>query len=293
MKVSVIVNSKAGKGRTYQKWPQIEEALNKTGWDIFPVFTNAKGHAGFLAQQAAHDRMDKIIVVGGDGSLNEVINGLGNTDIELGLIPTGTGNDFARSLGLSMDPLQAVIQLFSGQVRYIDLGQVNEKYFINACGIGIDAEVARHANNSPTFMSGHGAYLFGILKVLITLKPFPISLDLDGRIINKEVLLVAVGNSRYVGGGIKINPRAELDDGQLDICVVESLSRFQFVSNFPSVYQGKHLNHPKVTSYKAKNIGIYGNINIATHIDGEQNKHLPLKFSVLSQAIPIIMPGDN
>lgn len=293
MKVVVIVNPLAGKGRTRQKWPQINEALAKTGWKLETRFSTYPGHARVLAQQAVNEGADKIIAVGGDGTLNEVVNGMAFSEVELGLIPTGTGNDFARAIGLSQDPLQAVIQVCSGSAQPIDLGAVNDRYFINVCGLGIDARVAYLVNRSSRYVSGHLAYLLALARVFLSYRPFLVSLETDGGVITKNVILVAVGNANFYGGGLKITPNARLDDGKLDICIVEDVSRWEFLREYPGIYHGKHVNHPKVSTFRAGSIKIQGDAGVYTHVDGEIYGHLPLDIDVKPQALSVIMPVDK
>jgi len=293
MKTHVIINFRAGRNRTRQLWPQVKSALQKTGWQLKECDTQYPGHATVLAAAAVNKGAEQVVVVGGDGTLNEVVNGLAGSSLTLGLIPTGTGNDFARTVGVSLDPLQAVLQLYTGKVRPIDLGKVGERYFLNACGIGFDARVAHLINEGFHRFTGKPAYLLAAARVFLTFRPLPVTIVVDGSVMEKKVLLVAVTNARYYGGGIKISPEALVDDGKLDICIVEDLSRAQFLKNFPSIYYGGHVNHPKVSLLRGKTIDISGDERLYAHVDGEANGRLPLSYRVVPAILPFVIPGEE
>ncbi|WP_366923454.1 diacylglycerol kinase family lipid kinase [Metallumcola ferriviriculae] len=290
MENHVIVNFHAGRHKTKQLWHQVREDLRKTGWYLVEHETRYPGHATVLAQEAVKQGAKRLIAVGGDGTLNEAVNGLAGSRVALGVIPTGTGNDFARSVGISADPLQAIVQMYTGKEQRIDLGWVGERYFLNACGIGFDAQVANLINEGFKKITGKTAYLLAAVKVFLSFRPQPVLIEVDGKIIEKKIVLVAVTNGRYYGGGIKISPRAEVDDGLLDICIVEDLSRPQFVKNFPSIYSGEHVKHPKVSLLQGRRIVVKGNEVLKAHIDGEINGGLPLSYSVQPGALSLLMP---
>jgi len=216
-----LVNPVAGRGRTIRVWKQLEGFFERTGLRYKAAFTRAPWHAAELAVNALERGFERLVVVGGDGTLHETVNGTGPGPGHghLGIIPTGTGSDFPRTLGIPLTPLEAARVLLSGRVREVDLGKVNDRYFVNVAGVGFDAEVAAAVNREFKFLRGAPAYLAAVLKVLATYRNAPVTLDLDGQRHQGKILLAAVGNARYYGSGLRIVPEAQVDDGLFHLCV--------------------------------------------------------------------------
>jgi len=229
---------------------------------------------------------------GGDGTLHEVANGLAGQNVALGVVPSGTGNDFARSLGLSLEPGQAITELAQGEIKKLDLGRCEKKYFINMGGLGFDADVAYRVNRKR-FFRGRLAYLIAALQTLLAYKTYQLEISIDNKVITADSILVSVGNGQYVGGGFRLLPQAALDDGLLDIMVVSNTSRKEIICALPSLYKGGHVGHPKCEFYRGREVII--NLKDAkgaaiAQVDGEELLKFPLRFGIEPQALQVIVP---
>jgi len=284
-----IINPKACRGAAIQKWKRFSALLSKSGVEYLEYYTSRPQEAEKLARKAAQ-RSKEIYAVGGDGTLFEVANGLQKTDAALGLIPFGTGNDFSRSLKIPENDFEAIIEMVKkGKKKRIDLGRVNGKIYCNVVGIGFDGEVALAANNPLKAVGGTPAYVWGIIKTLFSYKAPRMKIDIDGRQIEKEALLTAVGNGGSYGGGIKILPQARFDDGFLDICVVDRLHPLKVLLLFPLLYSGRHVKNKNVHIYQGKRIRIESDPPVVVQADGELITRTPVELEIISRGINFIV----
>lgn len=251
------------------------EAQLKLEW----VETQSPEHATALAEAAATDGCKLVIAVGGDGTVNEVVNGLmrvrGQSDsTALGVIPTGSGNDFAWSAGVSLDSVNACRRLFEGQTRLIDIGYIREakgrqRFFCNGCGFGFDAQVALEVKRL-TWLRGFLMYLVGVLKTLIFHHQVPqLRILLDEREWIQPSMMLITGNGRRLGGGFLVTPEAELDDGLLDICIAGELSRLGMLMVIPRFMRGTHVTHRQIRMDRARRVAVEASMPRAIHLDGE------------------------
>ncbi|MFC1930800.1 diacylglycerol/lipid kinase family protein [Chloroflexota bacterium] len=289
----LIVNPMAGARRTAKKWPQIMALLKSIGLDFQHDWTEAPGHARELAQTAVKKGSELVVSVGGDGTVNEVANGLydsGNTaDVMLGIISTGTGCDYIRTVGIPRACQEACQCLASprklavdvGLVEYISNGQTMKRLFVNFAGLGFDTEIVRATTQRFKALSSKPSYLLGLLTTLLSYRNKKISLIVDGEKIEKKVCTVLINNGRYGGGGMFTAPEAELTDGLLDTLIIGDLSKLDLLWSLPRVYRGTHLTHPKVTLKKAKEIEINSAEPLFLQADGELLGELPARFRVL------------
>ncbi|UNC90668.1 diacylglycerol/lipid kinase family protein [Candidatus Contubernalis alkaliaceticus] len=286
----VIVNPAAGKGKVKKLWPDIESYLKKQKICFTYEFTRGLNHARELACRAMAKKIKKIIVVGGDGTIFEVINGIDPGKVTLGIIPMGTGNDFARTAGIPQDWKKACRVLANGNEMPVDLGRINEYYFINLSGTGLDAMTVCDANRLKKYL-GKISYVVGLLKQLICFKP--IHIEVLGRDLcySARAWMVSVANGKYYGNGMMVAPRALLDDGLLDIIIVEELPRLEFLKVFPQVYKGTHLDHPKVRFFRERELEIKTQRPLPVHCDGEILNLTSLKYSVVPGKLTIKVPG--
>lgn len=292
MKTLCIINPTAGKGRTSKTYQWLKAHIEA----LYPlsqtVFTARAGHAVFLARNAAEAGLDLVITMGGDGTVHEVINGLAGSNTALAVIPSGTGNDYARNLKIPHQPLEALEVLRRGRRQRLDLGIVNDSYFINMAGLGFDAAAARQVN-SRRFLTGKPAYLAAIAKTLLNYDCLKIELSIDGLLFRETVTMISIANGEYVGGGIRMVPGADMTDGFLDICVVKEASPWEILRTLPLVYQGGHRNHPKCSFYRGQNIIVRPLNSKQTtwaQIDGEVTPGQSLHFRIHPQALNVIAP---
>lgn len=290
MRTAIIVNPAAGRNRSAKLWPDLAKILQNRAYSFESYFTAGQGDATRLAEDLS-GRVERIVVVGGDGTVHEVVQGIVERKVELAVIPTGTGNDFVRSLGIAKDPVKALDLLFQGRAKKIDVGRVNNRYFVNVAGLGFDAAVVHAVNTSYKYISGTATYLLALLKTLITYQNANLKVRVGDKTLNSSSLLVAVGNGSWYGGGMKIVPDAILDDGQLDICIVGNITKPEILWSLPKIFNGSHVTHPKVTMLKGQEINIEAETPMVIQADGEIIGHAPAGIRVLPQALTVLVPN--
>lgn len=286
--VAFVVNPVAGKGRSAQIWGDISRRLQNAGARFNVYLTEKKGDGRAKAAQAVRDGAKRIVSVGGDGTMHEVVNSIHGTGVELAVVPTGTGNDFARTADIPLDPFEAASLALRGTAKPIDLGSVCGEVFVNVAGVGFDAEVANDTNNRNLIINGTITYLVSVLTMLRRYRCAEVRLAIDGQEIRQRVLLVAVGNGKFYGGGMKIAPGAIIDDGLFDIVVAGDLTKFETIVTLPKVYSGRHIEHPKASLYRGKRITIESNEKLFVHADGEIVGTTPATFEVLRSALKVV-----
>ncbi|MDD4518014.1 MAG: diacylglycerol kinase family lipid kinase [Limnochordia bacterium] len=286
-KILCIVNRTAGAGRTGRLWPRIYRRMKQLNLKVDCVYTEGPYHASSLAAKSTAD-FSELVAVGGDGTINEVVNGMLGSSSVLGIIPTGKGNDLARTLGIPRNFELALERLQNRVIRHVDVVQLGDTHFINGASVGFDAEVAHQVNCSVLPFRGMAAYVGAALKTLYRFKGCSISIELDDEKITKRGLMVVVANGQYYGGGMKIVPPADLSDGFLDICLVEELGKMSFLANLGRVYSGNHMNHPRVKFYRSKKIKITTERPLRLQADGELIGTTPCKIAVKPRAIAVL-----
>jgi YegS/Rv2252/BmrU family lipid kinase len=240
MKHLFIINPVAGKGKTVRLIPDITKYCSSRDYSYEIVTTGYPGHATEIAKQKSDEEPCRIYSVGGDGTLNEVLNGMAGSGSSLAVIPGGSGNDFIKSIIGNRIPDNILTATIEGTEKLIDFARVNDKYFINISSVGFDAEVAYqtgHFKKLP-LISGKLAYILGILSTIAICKNHHMELILDNEVVSGRSLLIAAGIGKYYGGGVFALPDAEIDDGLFDICHVEAFSRFNNTGLFPAIYKG-------------------------------------------------------
>jgi len=286
-----IVNPAAGDGKKLSVITEIQAFCQDNGLDFEVVITKQPKQAVDLAKKAA-EKFEVVVAVGGDGTINEVASGLVDTDAALGIIPTGSGNDFAAMLGLSKNPKKALKTLLGNQTRVVDIGLVNsQRYFINGLGVGFDGEVASRVRGFSKFSRGFVAYLLTVLRTLATYKFKRVKISIDGNSFTKKILLVATCNGTTYGGGFKVAPSAKIDDGLFTVCVIDKCGRFYALRNIPKIMRGAHLSLPIVHTYTGKNVIIESEDNLMAQVDGEiLEQGNKFEVSILPEKIKIITP---
>jgi diacylglycerol kinase (ATP) len=288
----VILNPVAGGGRAGRLAGWVSERLAMRPDARFEV-TRRAGHAEELAASAAGHH-DRVIAVGGDGTIQEVMNGLvnGEPTASIGIVPVGSGNDLARSLGLPRDPAAAwTIALGSGE-RPLDLalatsGDGRSRWFGSAGGIGFDAQVAAAMATRSGWQRGQAGYLLTTLTELRRFSNRRIALRIDGVPRETRALFVAIANGEYYGGGMRIAPGAAVDDGMLDLCIVGDVSRLTALRQLANLYRGTHVDHPQVEMAQGHTIEVDGDPGTLTHLDGEPFGTLPLTVRLRPAAIHV------
>lgn len=273
-RIHLIINPKAGHRAGGRFGAGIAQYLRRAGCQVNTQFTRQPREAIQLAQAACNTPIDCLAVAGGDGTLSEVSNGLlraGAHALPIGLIPIGTGNDFAKMLALKPHDWQhACDTIMQGTAQQVDVGQMNDNYFINGVGIGFDAQVALEANHLKWLPGNTLVYAAALLKTLLHRYRTPqLRIKHDAGTIEQAITLLTIGNGRCHGGAFKLTPNARIDDGLFDILIADAATRHGIIKLAPRVMRGSHLDQPGITSLRSRCLQIRSDDNLVVHADGE------------------------
>ena len=299
----VAINPSASFGRGSAVGPAVVETLRALGHDVTSLTEPNFEQLLEAARKAVKSKPDALIVVGGDGMVSLGTNLVAMTKVPLGIVPSGTGNDMARGLGIPVGDTEAAIDALAdalqrparvidaARIRHTDPETGEERLTWYACVLsaGFDATVNERANNLR-HPRGKNRYLLALAIELVKLKPIAYRLVLDGKEIVTKAALVSVGNNVSLGGGMRVTPNAILDDGLLDVLIVQPLSRTAFLRVFPRVFSGTHITDPRVTIHRAKRIVIEAD-GVVAYADGERVGPLPIDIEVVPGALRVLAPA--
>jgi diacylglycerol kinase (ATP) len=305
LRATIILNPTAGGGRARRMSEHILVGLERRGVRATMVATTVPREAVRLALEAARSGVDLVVAAGGDGTVHETANGLlralaqGVDGPVLGVLPVGTGNDFAKLLGPLDDLDRSMDILVTGETRRFDAAQAYwdgaDHWFVNAAGTGIDVEVVRQIlRKSGRSSPGVGRYLAAVVRALVHYRAIPLRITMDDQSIERDTMIIAAANGRCIGGGFWICPRAEPDDGRFDICIVNRVSFLGALRALPLIMRGKHEKHRKVEMYRARQVEIeaLGPDPLFFQMDGEL--HEPpdtrtLTLRIVPKALPVMV----
>ena len=290
--VVVMLNPVAGGGKALRFLPRVKTAIESLGRRYHIHLTERPGDGRVATERLARQGASVIIAVGGDGTIHEVANGLcdSGTRVPMGIVPAGSGGDFARTVGVSKRVEESVPRACSGDVRPIDLGIAtfedgSSHMFINVAGLGFDALVAERAARTKFLPGANLPYLVAALQTLVTYKNIPVTVEADGEIIATNAVFVQAANAQFMGGGYKIAPMADISDGLLDVAVVGDMSKPDLLRTLPKVYSGNHVNHPKFVHRQARCMRVVTERPSRVQLDGELVGNAPVTFTVKPGAI--------
>jgi len=293
--LAVLINPSAGKGRTGRLLPGILSRLGAAGREVRPLTAASAAAADAACRAAVADGAGALVAVGGDGTVHLGLQAVAGTGVPFGVVPVGTGNDFAAALGVPTEPFAAAdaiaAALAAGRTRAVDLARVitsdgRERWYGAVLGAGFDAIVNERANRMR-FPRGRRRYDVATVAELVRLRPRTYTMTLDGEVHTLDAVLVAVGNTASYGGGHRICPAADPTDGLLDIVVAGPMSRRTLMRIKPSVFLGTHVEHPLVTAYRARTVELDGE-PITVYADGERAFPLPVTVSCLPGALALL-----
>jgi diacylglycerol kinase (ATP) len=286
----VIVNPAAGNGRTLKVRRLVERELRQRALAFQVYLTERPGHATDISRKIASGGGEpRVLIVGGDGTFNEVANGLAGSDAIVYFASCGTGNDFVKALNLPPDPIKALRAQLSSPPRAIDAGMINERLFLNISGTGFDIEVLRQAQRYRARFKGLAAYLLGIFSALRHFRPVEVQITLGGKTFTRKLTLFEVANGRYFGGGMLVAPSADPTDGLFDVVYVDAISPSKIPMLLPAFVAGKFLSLPIVHTLRADEV-VIESPGMTVNLDGELMQVNRAHFKILPGALRIACP---
>ena len=286
--ITFIINPVAGKKDYKETISTIENFMDGRNIDFEIKLTKSPGHATRLAMEAVERGSEKVVAVGGDGTILEVSRGLAYKEAKLGIIPAGSGNDFVKTISLSTD-INECLEVITGDSFIVaDMIKVNEQYCLNISSIGIDAEIVRKSQSLKKIF-GFASYFVSVFRNLFTYNSIEMRIKIDDELIEDKVTLIALANGRYYGGGFLVAPMAKIDDGLITVCFIRRMARIKTLFMFPFVIFGKHEILKEAKFYDAKKVEIFLKQNYALNVDGnlyDTNKYV--LYTVAEKSIKVM-----
>jgi YegS/Rv2252/BmrU family lipid kinase len=299
-KIVFLVNPASAGGSTGRRWPEIAHRCASLGLNGDALLSEEPGHLGRLAREAVQGGANLLVVVGGDGSVNEVVNGVGDlTGFELAVLPHGTGWDFVRTFGISRDLDEAVATARDGATRSIDLGLVSFRtwsgaegraYFANVGSAGISGAIARRANEASKALGGKISYYWSTLAVFVGWQAGEMRVSVDDEIRGGRMIDVLVANGRYLAGGMMMCPDALPDDGLFDVLLIGDVTKRDLLFVLPKTYRGSHLPHPRLELLRGRVVSVDADEPLPIELDGEQPGTTPARFEIVPNALRLRVP---
>jgi diacylglycerol kinase (ATP) len=298
-----LVNPASANGSTGRRWPEIAREAALRGLVGDTLMSESAGHLVELTARAVDSGAKLLVVVGGDGTVHEVVNGLlssrGAGDVELAVLPRGTGKDFVRSLRIPTRLGDALDVARDGTTRVVDAGRARftawdgsaqEAHFANFAGAGISGAIARRANDTSKVLGGKLSFFRATIAVFVGWKSAAVTADVDGTRRTGQMFEVLVMNGDYAGGGMWVTPEAEPDDALLDVLLIGDVTKADFVRTFPKIYRGTHLSHPKIELLRGPTVHIDADPPLPVVLDGEQPGTTPATFEIVPGALRVRVP---
>jgi YegS/Rv2252/BmrU family lipid kinase len=282
-KFFILLNPASGQKNKRKLQVQVEQFLTKREIEFECFYTERKKHATELISELLTPDFTDLMVVGGDGTLNEVINGLSTTQIPISIIPKGTGNDFAKALKLPKKLNQQLDIAINGNLKSVDVGKCNDQLFLNTMGFGFDGKVVEYMEKNGKPAGGHLAYMLTVLRIVTGFSEPTVKFKIDGKSFEQPVFLMAINNGTVYGGGFNITPDAKLDDGIFDICLIGKISPIRRLMNFPKMQLGVHQNVREINMLQGREFEISANSKVLAQVDGELIGNPPFRVSILGK----------
>lgn len=292
MRTLIIINPAAAKGKALGTKELIESEFQKIELDYHIHISKNSQDIFDTVKDNLNNDFSSFIAVGGDGTVHYMANALAGTDKKLGVIPTGSGNDISTTLGIPFDVRNCCQIIKKGKTKRVDLGLINDKYYyLCVAGSGFDSQVTDLANNTRLPIKGPVKYTYAVYKTLITFKSKKFFIDYNGNQREIYGMMIAVANMPTYGGGMKITPSADHQDGLFDICIIKRMSKLHFIKIFPKVYEGKHVGDAHVEIFQNDSFRIDSEYRFSVFADGEYICKLPATFKIVPKSLNFII-GD-
>ncbi len=301
-KTVFLVNPASDNGSTGRRWPDIARRAGEAGLRGDALISEYPGHLAELAGEAVRNGATELVVVGGDGTVHEVADGLLRaglgSSVELAILPLGTGRDFAHSLRIPRRLGAAIEVARAGRIRTIDAGRATyttdegeaAAFFANFAGAGISGAIARRANQTTKALGGRLSFLWATIAVFSRWQPADMTIEIDGERRDARLLEALAMNGDYTAGGMWVAPEAAPDDGGFDVVLIGDFSKAEFVTTFPKIYRGTHVSHPKVEIVRARVLRVNASSPLPIVLDGEQPGTTPVRFELVPQALRLRVP---
>lgn len=286
-----LVNPASGNGATGRRWPALARRAAELGLTGETVVSEHPGHLADAAR-AAGDAL--LVVVGGDGTVNEVVNGAAGGGAEIAVLPNGTGQDFGRTYGIPARFDEAVRIALHGETRTIDLGRVTydggERYFANVGSVGMSGAVAERANVTSKALGGRVTFFYVLTRVFLAWRNTEVTVTFDGGERRGHMHDVIVANGIWHGGGMKLAPGAAPDDGLFEVVLIGDVGKVDFATTAPKLYSGGHVSHPKVEVLRSARVRVESAEPLPIELDGEQVGRTPVTFEIVRDALRVRVP---
>jgi YegS/Rv2252/BmrU family lipid kinase len=293
------VNPASGNGATGKRWPELAHRASILGLTGETLFSERPGHLIELARDAADGGARLVVAAGGDGTLNEVVNGIAGRDVELATIPLGTGMDFVRTYGIPTKFDDAVRVALDGATRTIDAGRVGyrtwggddaERWFANVGSVGMSGAVAQRANGMSKALGGKATFFYALTRVFLEWENTGVTVTLDDGERRGRMHDVIVANGIWHGGGMKLAPSAIPDDGLFEVVLIGDIGKLDFLTTAPKLYKGRHVAHPKVEVVRSARVGVDAVERLPIEVEGEQVGTTPAVFEIVPGALRLRVP---
>lgn len=292
-RVLILFNPTAGQAKNLiSKLESVVDRWREQSWQVDLRPTRRAGDATHLAREAAAQGYAVVVAAGGDGTVNEVVNGLVGTQTALAVLPIGTVNIWAREMGLPMDLQRSAIAFLQARLEHIDLGQVGERYFLLMAGVGFDAAVTAKIRPSEKKRFGAIAYVMQALQLAQEFKGIRADIHIDGKQIRGRILMVVIGNSQLYGGVVKLTAHAILNDGLLDVCVIKGGNMWMAPLRLLSIFLRHYDRDPQVNYYRARQVQISGRKVLPVQVDGDYLGVTPMNFQVVPKSLWVLVPPN-
>ncbi|WP_160724281.1 diacylglycerol kinase [Bacillus sp. USDA818B3_A] len=291
----LIYNPTSGREILKRNLPEILEKLEIAGYEASCHATTSAGDATKAARLAVERQYDVVIAAGGDGTIHEVVNGLAEQEFrpKLGIIPAGTTNDFARALQIPRDIGTAVDIITRGELIPVDIGRINDRYFINIAGGGRITEITYEVPSKLKTMLGQLAYYLKGMEMLPSIKASDLRIEYDGKLFEGEAMMFLVGLTNSIGGFEKLAPDASINDGLFSLLILKKVNLAEFIRISTLAVRGEHVNDPNVIYTQANRIKVYSSEKVQLNLDGEFGGLLPSEFENLYRHLEVFVPLDD
>src|SRR6478672_1760342 len=294
--VVFLVNPASSNGATGKRWPELAHRAERLGLPGATLFSERPGHLLALARQAVDGGATVVVAVGGDGTLNEVVNGIAGRDVDLATIPLGTGMDFGRTYDIPTKFDDAVRVVLGGTTRTIDAGRVRyrtwqgddaERWFANVGSVGMSGAVAQRANGMSKALGGKLTFFYALTRVFFEWENTEVRVRLDDGERTARMHDVVVANGVWHGGGMKLAPDASPDDGLFDVVLIGDVGKLDFLTTAPKIYKGRHVSHPKVDVVRSARVEVDADERLPIEVEGEQIGTTPAVFEIVPGALRV------